>query len=353
VTASHAPGMTTTSSDLDRLTLRSPDALIAALPYLLGFHPVESAVVVWLRAGRLLLTQRLDLPADDDLMPAWQSAVWSHAGARSADELVLVIVSDHDADSVLVAALVAEADARGVHVRDAVQVTGDRWRSLMCTDGECCPPEGRRIDPHVRAEVGAEFAVLGRAPMADRDAVVASMAEDPVSAAAVARVRPRARSGRALERWRDDVLAELLTGLAAGPGLSVTPSQAARLLDGIADVRVRDTLLWECGAWAPEELTRAADALVVLLRCAPSGRCAPVATCIALMCWLSGDGARALVALDRAASDDPGYSLAALLSASLRAGLPPTAWREAVAGLTREACRYGDDRGLRPGRASL
>lgn len=345
--------MTTTSSDLDRLTLRSPDALLAALPYLLGFHPVESAVVVWLSGGRLVVTQRLDLPSDQGLLPAWQAAVWSHAGAQTADEIVVVVVSDHDVDARLLDDLVAAAEERDVHVRDVVHQRGDHWRSLLCSDTHCCPPEGRVIDPVVRGEVGAEFALLGRAPVPDRDAIVASMAADAASAGAVARVRPRARSGRALERWRDAVLADLLDWADAGADQCPTPSQAARLLDGIADVRVRDSLLWESREWTPDELIRATDALTVLLRCAPSGRCAPVATCVALLCWLSGDGARALVALDRAAADDPGYSLAALVAASIRAGLPPTAWREAVAGLTREACRYGDDQGLRPRRASL
>lgn len=345
--------MTTTSSDLDRLTLRSPDALLAALPYLLGFHPDESAVLVWLSAGRLLVTQRLDLPTDEELMPAWHAAVWSHAGARTADELVVVVVSASEVDPRVLDALVGVADERGIHVRDVVLQQGDRWWSLLCSDADCCPPAGRTIDAGVASEVGAEFALLGRAPMPDRDAVVGSMAADPESAAAVARIRPRARSGRALERWRDAVLADLLDCVDAGAEQSLTPSQAARLLDGVADVRVRDTLLWESREWTSDALVRATDALTVLLRCAPTGRRAPVATCVALLCWLSGDGARALVALDRAASDDPDYSLALLLAASIRSGLPPTAWRDAVAGLTREACRYGDDQGLRPGRASL
>ena len=345
--------MTTTSSDLDRLTLRSPDALLAALPYLLGFHPDESLVVVWLSRGRLLLTQRLDLPSDVEQLPAWHDAVWSHAGAQSADEVVLVFVSVGDVDADLLEAMVTAAGERGMHVRDAVHLGADRWWSLLCTDADCCPPAGRGIDPDVQAEVGAEFALLGRAPVAGRGELVSSMAPDPGSMAAVARVRPRTRSGRALERWRDAVLADVLDFVDAGPARPVDPRKAARLLDGIADVRVRDTVLWEARGWEPDAVLRAADAMVVLLRGAPPGRCAPVATCVALLCWLSGDGARALVALDRAGSDDPGYSLAVLLAASIRSGLPPTAWREAMAGLTREACRYGDDQGLRPGRSSL
>lgn len=345
--------MTTTTSDLDRLTLRSPDALLAALPYLLGFHPHESAVLAWLSGGRLVLTQRLDLPTDPAVLPAWRAAVWSHAGAAAADELVLVIVSIDEVDPAVLSSVLVEADARGMHVRDAVHLSGARWRSLLCSDPDCCPAEGREVDPRISDEVGAEFALLGRAPAADRDGIVASMAPDPARVNAVSRVRPRARTGRTLERWRDAVLLDLLACADGDAAPTLTATQAARLLDGLADIRVRDTLLWEARAWQPDEVARATDALQELLRCAPPGRCAPVATCVALLCWLAGDGARALVALDRAASDDPGYSLAALLAASLRSGLPPTAWREAMAGLTREECRHGDDQGLRRRRTSL
>jgi hypothetical protein len=60
-----------------------------------------------------------------------------------------------------------------------------------------------------------------------------------------------------------------------------------------------------------------------------------------LLAWLIGDGARALVALERAGADDPSYSLAALLSASIGGGLPPSLWRQAMTDLTREECRFG------------
>jgi hypothetical protein len=345
VTVAQARRMTTTT-DLDRLALRSPDALVAALPYLLGFHPTQSAVLLWLRRGTLLLTQRLDLPPVGGITEPWRRAVWSHPGAEAADELVLVVVTEAAVDPDVVDAVLAEAKGRGIEVRDAVHLEGRRWRSLLCPDPECCPPDGRPLDDRVLAEVGAEFTALGRAPLADREAVVASMAPDPELMAQVRAVRRRSRSGGALERWRDTVLAELLQRLAVAPAVGadlapIEPRQAARLLDGLVDVRVRDTVLWEAGRWEPEELTCAVDALLPLLRCAPPGRCAPVATCVALLCWLGGDGARAGVALARAHADDPDYSLAALVAAALHAGLPATAWREAMLGLTREECRHG------------
>jgi hypothetical protein len=53
-----------------RLTLASPDALLAAIPHLLGFPPRDSVVLVGLGAdgaGResIQLTQRFDRPSDD------------------------------------------------------------------------------------------------------------------------------------------------------------------------------------------------------------------------------------------------------------------------------------------------
>ena len=44
------------------LNLASPGELIAAIPFLLGFHPRRSVVLMALRQRRLSLTQRLDLP---------------------------------------------------------------------------------------------------------------------------------------------------------------------------------------------------------------------------------------------------------------------------------------------------
>ena len=44
------------------LNLTSPGELITAIPFLLGFHPRRSVLLMALRQRRLSLTQRLDLP---------------------------------------------------------------------------------------------------------------------------------------------------------------------------------------------------------------------------------------------------------------------------------------------------
>ncbi|HEX6968878.1 MAG TPA: DUF4192 family protein, partial [Micromonosporaceae bacterium] len=48
-----------------KLSLRSIPDLIAAVPYLLGFHPAQSVVVVAFRGRRLVFAARLDLPPVD------------------------------------------------------------------------------------------------------------------------------------------------------------------------------------------------------------------------------------------------------------------------------------------------
>lgn len=329
-----------TTFAMDRIALRSPDALLAALPYLLGFHPTDSAVLVWMRARRLVLTQRIDLPADPRVLPAWTSAVWNHEAAALADEVALVIVSAMDADPSVVAAVSDDAAARGIAVRDVLHLRDGRWRSLLCGDPTCCPPEGRLIDPGAAAAVGAEFTFEGRAPVADRGCLTDEFAADEDATEPVAaRLADASPDPARLERWRDQRIRRIEDLLLARAPLDA--DSAADVVSGFGDVRVRDTLLWEAARWPVEAAAQALTPLACAVRSAPPGTVAPVATVAALVAWLAGDGARARAALDRARGDDPGYSLALLLAASVEAGMSPALWRQSMSALTRADCRHG------------
>ncbi|MCX6433893.1 MAG: DUF4192 family protein, partial [Actinobacteria bacterium] len=118
---------------IEALTLRSPDALLAAVPYLLGFRPTESAVVVWLRGGRIQLTQRLDLPTHESDLPGWRAAMWTHAAAAGAEEIVVVLATQRADLDWIRDAIRVDADDRGIEIRDALRTAGDRWWSLLCT----------------------------------------------------------------------------------------------------------------------------------------------------------------------------------------------------------------------------
>ena len=53
---------------------------------------------------------------------------------------------------------------------------------------------------------------------------------------------------------------------------------------------------------------------------------APVASVLAFLAWLSGDGALAWCALDRAAEGDPPCTLADAVTEALDLALPPDVW---------------------------
>ena len=84
--------MTTTSAE--RISLRSPAALCCAVPHLLGFHPQDSAVLVWLTGGSIILTQRLDLPTAATELEGWAGAAWAHRAVEIADEVIVVLCVD-------------------------------------------------------------------------------------------------------------------------------------------------------------------------------------------------------------------------------------------------------------------
>jgi len=342
--------MTTTNAE--RISLHSPAALCCAIPHLLGFHPTSSAVVVWLARGRIILTQRIDLPATHEI-PDWSRAVWGHHGVRAADEIVAVMIPPEggaalaglDIDGA-VDDLVDQAASRGLTVRDVVQVMGDRWRSLTCSDTACCPPEGERIDPALRTAIAAEFAVEGSAPEPSRETVVRALEPVPAEVDAVVRtgVLDRSHRPRDRERWRDDCISNMRHWWATARA-DDRPGRLAHLLLGLRDMRVRDTLLWEMCQLSPYELRIAQGQLARLLRSSPPGDVAGIATCVGLCAWLNGDGVRAAAAAELAHEDDPHHALGQMLRGALYVGIPPTQWRAVIAEMTRDQCRYGSGEG--------
>ncbi len=359
------------------LEMHGPDHLVASLPYLLGFEPGESLVVVWTKGGRLLLTQRVDLPAEEHQVDLTEFAnvLVRPLKDHDPDEAVLVVIEEvndlatagarivgdsHDEHraagevgafaagslprSELIDAVTTAATELDVFVRDAIYISRGRFRSYLCVD-DCCPVNGRVVDPVIANSVAASFAVSGVSALPSRADLVAVLEPDPIG---VTRIEPLiidreqeiddalgSGGSAAVEAWRDEQVDHLASMICGGEDLSDADTVA--VLVGLCDVRVRDTLLWHLNA--AHDRYGCLDRLLIALRLAPNGYVAPIATCAALVAWLLGDGARASIAIDRALNDDPEYSLAVLVGMSISVGLPPAAWKEVMAQLTVEACR--------------
>lgn len=328
------------------IVMRSPEHAAALLPHLLGFVPSESLIAIWVRDDAVILTQRLDLPKSPQAHEAVITAFVAAGRHATAQSVVLCIVSDEIESFTPLALAMADAIAEsGVNVLDALEVSPDHYRSLLCHE-PCCPPEGSEISGQLRHEVAASFAVTGTQVLASRDELVASWARDLDQAAAfegrVVGIEQELELVLAdpgeVEPWRDRT-APIVMGWLAGDR-DLTHDELARLVVWIADVRVRDMALWSIARL--DDARAALHLLRAAVRLAPDGYVAPVATCAAMTAWFTGDGARAGCALKRALNDDPDYSLATLLDRAVHAGLEPTLWRDCLRDLPMESMRMPD-----------
>ena len=77
------------------VSVQGPGDLVAAVPYLVGFDPVRSVVVVSLRGARLRcgLVARVDLPRAEDVQ-AWADGLVAYVLDDGPREVVVVVYHD-------------------------------------------------------------------------------------------------------------------------------------------------------------------------------------------------------------------------------------------------------------------
>ena len=312
--------------------LSSPGAIVSTIPSLCGFEPQDSVVVLSLRGDRrrLGLTARLDLPAAAHETEAAELLAdrIAHDGARAA----VVAVFAGDRRDGLVDAVEAALEAHGVEVMEALHVDRGLWWSYRCRRA-CCPEEGTAV-PAPPTLVQAQRALDGRAVLASREELVASLAP-PVFLAAEQCAQ---RLEEATVRWVessldgvDDTRAEALRAArrlldVVAQGQPVLPDAAASLAVAVHDVLVRD----EVATWSLKRSDALLSMLEQVARQTVPPWDAPVCALLAWVAYARGDGSRANVALDRALDTDPAYSLALLLRTSLDAAVPPREIRKVL-----------------------
>jgi len=186
----------------ERLTLSSPSQVAAAVPALLGFHPHDSLVVLWLEPPRLALAclLRLDLTTREAEMSRQLLDTASRLDTPSAIALVyaesLATWIDSPEETAVDAAMHSLQEA-GVELKDLLLVTHGRWWSLMCTDPGCCRPEGTPIP--------AETSVLEAQRVHHGLPAVAESREDVAAGYALRTPLPQHLVSRAQERLNGPV----------------------------------------------------------------------------------------------------------------------------------------------------
>ena len=241
--------------------------------------------------------------------------------------LVSYVPSRRDDGEVVLSDLAAALKRIGVRVEESLLIQDGRYRSTLCSDTECCPLSGRDLPAIDSSRIALEHVIAGRTmPFANIEALAESIsplviAEDKEWAAHIAKFKVSDKATDLLQLQRDGATAvvDLAGEFALGRG-GEDLELMARVIGRLSDIQVRDFAL---GSHTEEDIDTYFLMWRQLMRMAPSGCVAPIASLFAALAYESGDGALAHRALDRALADTNGYSLALLLRRVFTAGWPP------------------------------
>jgi Domain of unknown function (DUF4192) len=327
-----APLSPTNSIHLDDL-----GELIAGIPSMIGFPPVESLVLVTFHLTDRLqfgATIRMDLP-EPRHGPNLVGQLCLATVAHEPDVAVPVVVGGGTADPPdlphrwlvdLVARELGEVEIPIVHALWVPEIArGETW---WCYEDEECTGQVRDPDSSAIAAFHTLAGVVRYGSRAEMFAHLAPDREDRVAhrAQLLAERAAGAADVTPAEKWAE-VRAAIDT-VAADGSPELADERIVRLAEALCDPLVRDS----CLPLLLDEVADAAERLwTILTRAVPAPERAQPASLLAVHAYLRGEGVLANMALDVALDADPGHSLALLVRDAIERGTPPGRFRAMVA----------------------
>jgi hypothetical protein len=306
------------------LSLRTPAELLAAVPYLLGFHPQDSLVVVAFRGRRVLLAARHDRPPPEERagLLAHVAGVVARNGATGVTLVAYGPADRMDALVMLGADAMREADVR---VLDLIRVHDGQFGSYLCREPGCCPSPL----PPPDSPVAAAATYAGQVALPDREAMLDQVA--PVDGPDRERmIAATERAQQRVDRLLGDVRTVRASVRRAGrravreaegryrAGAVLDDDEVAWLGVTLVETTVRD-YAWARIGTQPWQLTLWTD---VLRRVEP-GYVPAAAGLAAWAAWRSGGGTLAWAAVERGRVHDPEYRMTGQIEQLLRIGVSP------------------------------
>jgi hypothetical protein len=311
------------------LCLSSPADVVAAVPYVLGFHPDRSLVLLGADSPTGTFAVRLDLADDTEELDRAIEHTIGILRRRGCETVVLIGYGRGDRVSPVIDLAREQVRSSGLWLLDALRVEAGRFWSYLCTEPGCCPAEGTSFDI-TTSVVAAQATAQGLVALPDRselERIVNGRPSEPVvRAAEEAEQRLAERFVADPETSGDRMVTE---GLALVRDLidrafrgNDPPSddEVGRLGLLLTHLRVRDE------AWVridDDHLDEHVAFWADLVRRVPDPYVAAPACLLAFAAWRKGDGALANVALARGLAARPEYSMGNLLHELFISGVPP------------------------------
>ena len=161
--------------------LNSPHDLLAAVPFMVGYHPQDSLVAMALRDDKVVMAMRVDFP-DSESIEGISKTIAAHLLREKASEAIIVgylPTTVGGSDPLLVVREIISGYS--IMVKECIEVRNGRFRSSLCADLDCCPPEGNPVPELSDSRVTAEQVAAGNPlPFLDLDEMKRSIAANPI-----------------------------------------------------------------------------------------------------------------------------------------------------------------------------
>ncbi|MGD7733913.1 DUF4192 domain-containing protein [Propionibacteriaceae bacterium G57] len=308
-----------------RITARSATEMLSLVPYMFGFHPWDSAVLLICTPKTVEVSLRFDYWMFDS--PGMVHASVAAITARYERPRVFLATFGDDRDRGDEALAVLEQCFDAEDIIDSVHTDGQRWWSRACS-APCCPPEGNACDE--ATSVVAQAILAGSAAFASRAELERSV-EGPSLSEQATMLGVYADAAGRVERLSDEDRVRRVAGI-LGDHLDhaeVGVDVACELAWLVQDVPPRDE------AWLEMGMARAHEHVAlwrqVVVRCPDRLAVAPLCL-LAAAAWLNGNGALMACALARAESLDKDYSMLHLLQQVHREAVEPKLWAQVMTG---------------------
>jgi hypothetical protein len=326
----------TTSLPHTHIPQRDLSALVAGIPYVIGFPPTDSLVLLTFRRCpdlALSTTVRVNLPK-----PEHTSLVADELAAAVARNEVVAAIAVVVADTApehhglidLLRKALADKEILLSHASWVRQVThGELWQ---CYDDPLCT--GVVPDPQSSA-LAAAVAVAGDTIFPSREAVGAHLAPDSEEALGRRRnLLDAYRGSEARRRTERELQADLETlshaldeAACSYDPPTLNDHQLVRLAQALSQPPVKD----ECFALALSPKSEPAERLwTVMVRGLPAPERAEPAFLLAISSYLRGSGVLAALALKIVMESNPAHAMAFLLDRALQKGVSPTLLRSLI-----------------------
>jgi hypothetical protein len=333
---------------MNKTAITCPEDLISAVPFILGYSPENSLVVIALDDdGGLNYSMRVDYPTADEFHDLGQVLITKMI-SEQADSVLIVAYSNDPIASECLMEFVDEIRGAGITAKELLLIANDRYRSLLCNDLECCPLEGNLVPDLKNSKVATERVFNGDLmPFDNIRALTNSLNSD---AELVNNVEWIAKiASFSLDTNADDYSLQLVARSNDALDLiknylenkEVSYELAAKVLGASNDLQLRDFIM---GLTTEDTIDALDDLYSWLFKIAPKGYLAPIGSILSSIAYELGSGALANKILDRVFDDQEEYPLGKLLKRVYSAGWPPASFASMRGELHHKVCAtiYGE-----------